>query len=614
MNNHINRNAPDAPVSSIAHSTAKIASLRKLSRWIGSHKWLLTALIWIVAFVLGIWGLKDYYEASGQKMSIWEILYGTLQLFNLRFPFPENSVSNLIGWQLQTARLLAPIIALFTALQALTLVIDDQYQMFRTKFLRNHVVICGLGRKGLILAQGFCEKGENVLVIEQDEKNGFIGGCRDYGAIVLIGNASDLAVLRKSRVHNAKYVISVCGDDGVNAEVAVHSRGLASQRKGMALECVIHIVDLQLCNLLREKELAMSDHKSFHLELFNVFETGARVMLDRPPPFDSSRAVSSESHICVIGIGRFGESVVVNSARNWWNSDNKAARLRITMVDRNATSKKESLSFRYPNMTDVCDLVPKDMDFSSTEFERAGFLLDQDGHSHVSTIYVCLDHDSSALAVALKLYYRTREAGVRIVVRLSQEAGLATLLQGEYRGADTFHDVKGFGLFDSTCIPDVVLRGTYEILGRTIHENYLRHNRASATPEKQRSKKNWEELDQDLIDSNIEQALQITDKLKAINCWFKLTTDWDISKMVQFSDTEVEELAKMEHLRWCAEKKRRGWKFGEPRDDNNKIHDCLKDWDLLDENVKNKDRNPVREIPETLGQAGFEVYRLKRDC
>jgi voltage-gated potassium channel Kch len=44
---------------------------------------------------------------------------------------------------------------------------------------------------------------------------------RRLGAVALIGDATDLNVLGKARIHRAKYLITVCADDGTNAEIAL---------------------------------------------------------------------------------------------------------------------------------------------------------------------------------------------------------------------------------------------------------------------------------------------------------------------------------------------------------------------------------------------------------
>ena len=149
--------------------------------------------------------------------------------------------------------------------------------------LRGHVVICGLGRKGLILARGFLDRGQAVVVIEQDAENDLVRQCRDLGGVVLLGDATERWLLRKAAVPRASCLFALCGDDGVNAEVAVHAAALVADRSGPPLACVLHIFDAQLCALLRERELDASSAGRLRLEFFNTFELGARVLLEENP-------------------------------------------------------------------------------------------------------------------------------------------------------------------------------------------------------------------------------------------------------------------------------------------------------------------------------------------
>lgn len=460
-----------------------LVSRRKLRRWLGEHKWLFVGALWVVAGALGYVGFGKYSLAIGEPRSSWDVLYLTLQLFVLQ----SGPVSGPVTWELQVARFLAPAVIAYTAIQALATVLHEQLKMFRLRFFRNHIVICGLGRNGLLLAKGFCDKGERVVVIEQDDDNGMLGPCREYGAITLIGNAADPALLHSARVSKAKYVISVCGNDGTNAEVGVHARELVRGRKGEALTRLVHIYDLELCSLLREREIAMAKPDEFRLELFNVFESGARVLLEEYPPFDKMAGVPvSKPHIVVVGVGRMGQSLVVNAARNWRDrSDTKGERLRITLIDKEVERKKESLCLRYPQLEETCELVSRQMDVRFPEFERADFLFNDEGNCDVAMIYVCLDNDSLGLEAALTLRQRVRSLEVPIVVRMTHDAGLATLLPKEeekHKGLATVHT---FGLLDHTCTSDLIFGGTYEILARAIHEDYVRSEREKGHTQRQ---------------------------------------------------------------------------------------------------------------------------------
>jgi len=611
MNKLTTKNSAEYPHPLTGGARTRPSLWKKLNRWLQDYKWPLIGFMWVVAIVLGYVGFSKHFSAIGETRSHWDTFYLTLQLFTLE----SGSVSGPVGWELQMARLLAPAMAVYTAIQALAIILHEQLQLFRVRFLKNHIVICGLGRKGLLLSEGFRERGERVMVIEQDEDNGMLGRCREHGAIILIGNAANPGLLRRARVHKAKYLISVCGNDGTNAEVAVHARELVWDRKGKALSCLVHIFDLQLCNLLREREIGMGKLDAFRLGFFNVFESGARVLLEEYPPFSKmAEEHGSRAHIVVVGVGRMGESLVVNAARNWWGRDNTSGeRLRITLIDKEAERKKESLYLRYSQLERVCELVPGQMDVKSSEFERAEFLFDQHGRCDVTTVYVCLDDDSNALGAALMLCQRVRALEIPIVVRMIHDAGLAILLRGEKDKRNSFVSVHAFGLLDRTCTPDLIFGCTYEILARAIHADYVRNEREKGfTPETNPSMVPWEELPETLKESNRGQAEHIRVKLEAIGCDIATTTDWDVP-LFQFSPEEVELMAEMEHERFVEERLRQGFTYGSTKDLEKKIIPTLVPWDQLPDEEKNKDRDSVRSLSAFLARARFQIYRFKTE-
>ncbi|MFW6164378.1 MAG: NAD-binding protein, partial [Planctomycetota bacterium] len=268
--------------------------------------------LWVAALVLGYWGFARYLTATGQRATTLHTLYLALQLFTLESGSVGSPLA--VGWQLELARLLAPGVMAYTVIQALAVVFAQQFETLRLWRLRDHVVICGLGRKGLALTKGFRRAGHTVVAIESDETKDAIAQCRDLGAAVVTGDATEGAVLRKARVPRARYVLAVC-DDGPNAEVAAYAEALAADRRGSALTCFAHIVDLELCDLLRERELARRRGDTFRLEFFNVFESGARALLAEHPPFIP--AADGEPHLLVVGLGRMGQTLVAHAARDW---------------------------------------------------------------------------------------------------------------------------------------------------------------------------------------------------------------------------------------------------------------------------------------------------------
>lgn len=580
------------------------------------YEWPVIGVIALAVVVLGCIGFRLHILAENLKLSpedqkpvqFLDLVFNSFQLFVLQI-----SVDPPMPWQLNAARILAPLVAAYTALQALAELFAGQMRSLRLRFRRDHVVICGLGRKGLVLARGFLDRGQKVVVIEQDAENDLVRQCRDLGGVVLLGDATEPWLLRKAGVARAAHLFTLCGDDGVNAEIAVRAAQLLGSRPGPPLTCVLHIYDPQLCALLRERELDTRPSGRLRLEFFNVYDLGARVLLEEHPLVPPGAAAGTgDAHLVIVGMGRLGESLLVHAARRWHaGGPATRAKLRATLIDQNAGAIARALLVRYPGLARCCELVPLDMDVHSGVFQQADFLAAAGPSIRPARVFVCLDDDSLSLSAALALVRPQRDGHPTIVVRMAQDAGLAVLLRGVDTGSGSFRHLRAFGLLDRTCHPGQVLRGTHEILARAIHEDYLRQQAAAGVqPGQNSSMVPWDALPEHLKEANRQQADDIGVKLRAVHCSAAPQLDWD-EPLFEFTPEEVERLGRMEHDRWMAAKRRDGWRHGPTKDSDAKTHPCLVPYDQLPPDEQEKDRAAVRQIPATLAKVGFRVQRSR---
>ena len=150
-------------------------------------------------------------------------------------------------------------------------------------------------------------------------------------------------------------------------------------------------------------------------------------MLQEYPAWDTAHIRPAKpAHILIVGLGRLGENLVLHIARDWWSQQPRPSRrLRVTIIDRHAVKKTESLTIRYPQLSKACELIPLKMEVQSPEFERADFLFDEKNRSVPTAIYICVDDDALGLHAGLTLAQRILQANVPIVVRMAEESGLA---------------------------------------------------------------------------------------------------------------------------------------------------------------------------------------------
>jgi hypothetical protein len=579
-------------------STAPVR--RKVRPWLNGHGWLLIGALWVGAVVLGYLG----FRALEGGRSFWDTLYLSLQLF----PLQSGAVPPPVPWQLEVARFLAPAVLAATAVGAVLALLHEQLESLSVRRLRGHVVVCGLGERGLLLAKAL-SRDHRVVAIDDDETARGVGEAREAGVIVMLGDATDSTVLRKAGARRARYLVAVGGDDGMNAEIAVDSRELLDGTDG-DLTAFVHVVDPKLCALLREQHLRAEGRGSFRLRFFNVYEAGARAWLAEHPPFAAGHA----PHLVVVGAGQVGASLVVGAARSWLTRHPETALHpesssvpRITIVDRAATEKRALLVARTPGLREFCDLEACEIDVTSADYERADFLFDAEGRCTATAVYVCLDDDSRGLTAALTLARRLE--GVRppvpVVVRMRRESGLAGLLDG----VEDATALRAFPLLDRTCTAELLLdRTTEEILAREAHERYVRQElEAGVTQETNPSLVGWDELPESLKESNRRQAAHIAVKLAAVGC---TSAPLNGADGVVLSRDEVEQLARMEHERWLAERLFECWAPAPTKDLKEQKSPTLLPWDELSPEERRKDLDAVRDLPGLLARAGLRIRRV----
>jgi hypothetical protein len=425
---------------------------RRVARWWHEAQWYFLAALAAVSFVLGVVGFQRWFALHDTSGTFLDAVYDSIQLFTMN----NGSVDQPIPLPLEIARYLAIITTVYGASAAVLAVFGERISRFGLRMARDHAVVCGLGDRGLYIAERLLERDMRVAVVERDEHAPLLDRAREAGAVIVIGDASDPVLLRNVRAHRARYVVAVCAEDGENAEIASRLASLVKEdQQASPVTAVAHVYDTELCSLLREGAVSEGGSGGFRLVFFNVPESGARAMLDAVPPtaVDGTRP----PHVVVVGLGKLGRSLVLQVAQTWSARDAiVSGRPRLTVIDQAATTKAELLRIRYPTLDQVCELDARQMGKNAPEFERGDFLY-KGGRIAVDAVYMCPDDDVHSLVMALTVLRHTRGSGVPIVVRMTQRAGFAALIDAKTAVASSFSDLHAVGILDATCDVGVLL-------------------------------------------------------------------------------------------------------------------------------------------------------------
>jgi hypothetical protein len=548
--------------------------------------------------VLGFIGVGQNDPAS----SLIDRVYGTLQLFFLAYaPVPGHAISV----ALQLGRFLAPVAVAYVGLQAVATLFVQQASELRIRALfRRHLVVCGLGRAGLNFAIAFSATGTKVVAVDVDPSARAIEECKERAIPLLVGDASDRALLAKAGVGRARAVVVTCGDDNVNGDVALALR--AGGRKRLSpLQCFVHIGDDRLCASLEEAMLLSSDTASTRIEFFNVNRSGPQALLNTyGRPGDDGRP----PHLLIVGAGEVGTNLAVEAARRSHHGRSSGtALMRVTLVSPDADARVAALRGRYAALETGCRIDgavgdPADPDRSPLEAPGR-----QDAMQGVTAAFVCTDDDSVALRAALQLR-KQLAAAVPIVVCTTRRASSVTELL-DAAGSNLAPNVHSFAILEQVCTPEVVFNGLRETIARAFHADYADRQIAAGVDPRDASVRPWDDLAETLRQSNRDLAADIGRKLTVVGAGVELMIDWD-TPLFEFTTEELAVLAPLEHDRWCAERRRQGWTYGPTKDVAARRHPDLVAWADLSEPVREKDVDTIRLIPTVLATyAGVAIVR-----
>jgi voltage-gated potassium channel Kch len=298
-----------------------------------------------------------------------------------------------------------------------------------------------------------------VVIIERDGADPRLTICRRAGVLVHVGDPSDPEVLRAAGVLRARVLVALTKEDGTNIQIAERARTVCQQGRRAPLRVLIHVVDDELCRLIQELELASGRRDGadgIELSAFDIFDTGARVLLESPP---YPAPAQPRGHLVIVGVGGFGATLAAQAASTW-ALRNPHRGLMITLLDHDPT-RRRALEARHPELEPAWELRQVEMDVTSGDFLSAGFLTWNGVKA--DAVYVCFDDDARSVAAALSLQPRAHPQGIPIVVRRSEETGLASLL-------DPARGLHDFPLVERTCTPEILEQTLTERIARAFHE------------------------------------------------------------------------------------------------------------------------------------------------
>jgi voltage-gated potassium channel Kch len=538
------------------------------------------------ALVLGYIGFSQYaaHQPAGAFGRGWsDILYADLQLFVIGgpqggAPFPVT---------LQIARFLAPATTILAGLETLRLLLSEQLGYWASAHARRHAVVTGDGPAAMELARRLCRQYRRVVLVTASAEAQ--APVQPRGLLAISGDPADPATLNAAGLGRADVVYACTDQSTTNAAIALRAREL-SRAQQRPLTAYAQVRDPEIASALRARRVGAAGDLRFRLDFFSIEQIAARALLDQ------HRLVSDDGQAAdavIVGLGQLGLAVLREIARR---REHDGPRQRVLLVDREAAGDPACLLRRFPEVSRCCAVTGL--------AELPGSL----GGGVPTLIFVCLPDNDEALRAGLAAAHALAGGGGRVVICMSQPSPFGAVLTGESALLDNARGrLAVFDVLEEACVPELIRADLADQLARARHRAYVAACQARGeSPDVNPSMRPWEELPEDLRDSNRAHIAHIGAKLDAIGC--VIIPKSARSPAFAFTGSELEALAEMEHERWVGERLARGYLPGDDRDGGQ--HPDLVEWDELSDQTKDKDRDTIRELPGILEQAGFQILRL----
>jgi len=612
-----------------AWRTVKLLYRQNLRRPIIDYKWLILLSLACVAFIFGYIGFKK--ALAGQNYSNLDIAMLSLRLFW----FQTASLIQNPPQSLNFARFLAPALTLTTIAFLVLVSLYEHLALWWLRLVKTcHVVVCGLGYIGPVITKTLLDRGYSVVVIESNPKHPEIELMRDQGAFAITGDATKREILEKAGINKARYLFAVTGDDARNIDIFNKVSTMFAKRKdAIPFTCYTHIEDKELLQILGSGELAPFCPQPINNSppmkycedrfFFNIYWIAASCLIRKHPfiPLDRIENLQKqerisdnpqlqtlelpEIHVLIVGIGTYGENLILQIIFEWWVWFGHTGRqIHITILDKEPDKKKKLIKELYPSLYQHCSMETICMEIPSPDFIQGTILIEAHKKSPFTDVYMCFDDDSLSLTTAIHFQQLLMNVEIYITFRTVHSEQFNSLFDQLKINNTIFDKIHSFPLVSNNCcIDNILCQDIDEKLAMSIHYEYLnQQRRAGVTREKNSSCVPWYDLPPQLRDSNRKQAAKLKEYIEITGHKIEPLKEWD-TPLYQFSDSEVDILARSEFDRWIKDNEKQETIFSESIAINMKTIN----WDDLDEDEKEKDRNAIRVIPRLFAGIGLRV-------
>jgi len=572
---------------------------------IRNYEWWIVLLLGLTAYILAIIGFNIMYMQAGVERNIFDLAFQSIRLFGMKFPTGFQSP---LPWQLEVARWMAPGVIIYTAAKAILYFVQREYKSFQLSYKKDRIIVTSLNEKSRFLIKDLLKNGEKVVVLAGIIDSRKLDEVEKEGAVIVEGDITNKKFLDNIGAQKAKYFVFLEEDDETNISNAISVYNyLVEFAKDKKQTIFTHVADdIKLSELMElkffEKYLEKNEaNNNCEIRVFSMNERTTRILFKAysPDVFTMIKPDSEQVRVAVFGSGKLAQSMVIRLARLGHYANRQ--KLKITLFHDGDSMVKKLLQ----NFPEIRDLI---------EFENINApleLFDIDAFNKLqreqpfNAVYLLCENDSLSSNILKKLIKNDAEKLINVVLALMNPEGILSKWYDVHAIANI--RLNKFNVIEESFTKWSIISEKMDDLAKLAHASYLPPVR-ERNPEKA-SHKEWEFLGIDFKNQNREQADHLDVKVRALGC--KIVPEDSIEEefIIDEKSGIFEILAETEHNRWAGHMILSGWKLGDKRDDENKIHSDLIPYEKLSEEVKQYDRDTVLNMPVLLEKLGLKLVK-----
>ncbi len=388
----------------------------------------------LIVLIIGIY----YFPKEDPSLGFWGAFYYTLRVFILEHDmdhFPYTPALVFIYF-------FAPMIALTAAGTAISYLFRFS-PAIRTRWWSDHVIICGVGRTGKLLAATLKRRGVRLVGVDNATSDCLDEWSAKHKVPIIEGNFLSSMILERAGAFRARTLIFASGDDLANLEGVVAAYNLLRGSSGPPRLLWAHIANERLAHTARE---ALQTEGSLSIRLFDTYRISAKRMIDSRFNKEIRNGITE---INILGFGKFGRDL-----------------MEILVRDK---KQDEKWTIRVVDVRDVSDEVKAlahDLKIPDhVSFTRSAIQNLQLTDSEERAFFICTDDDIGNLAAALMLASNSTSTYIYIRMATWPMAAIADHL-GQNHGM-TFININDLVVQGIEDLPGIFSPASAEDLKRT---------------------------------------------------------------------------------------------------------------------------------------------------